>query len=120
MGGGERHSGKLAEVLAATGWQVDLVGPTPLTPAEIGARLGLDLTGVRLRVVADRGDAALAEMSAQYDLFVNVSHMSRLAPRARRNVFLCYFPTPYDAPAPGWQRWVLRTVAPRLTVRNPG
>ncbi len=108
MGGGERHSGKLAEVLAAAGWEVDLVGHTEVDPDELAHRLDLDLSRVRLRVEPDAGEDSVAELSADYDLFVNASYMSRVRARARRNVYLCYFPTPSDHDLAGWQRWLTR------------
>jgi glycosyltransferase involved in cell wall biosynthesis len=113
-GGGERHSGKLAEVLAADGWQVDLIGHEGADRDDLAEHLGLDLSGCTLRVVPDRGDPELARLSEQYELFVNATHMSRLKPRAAHNVYLCYFPTPRDFDAAPWRRLVLRTVAPRV------
>jgi glycosyltransferase involved in cell wall biosynthesis len=113
-GGGERHSGKLAEVLAADGWQVDLVGHPDVDRDELAAHLGLDLSGCTMRLVPDRGDADLSVLSAEYDLFVNATHMSRLKARGKRNLFLCYFPTPHDFDAPRWRRFALRTVGPRV------
>jgi glycosyltransferase involved in cell wall biosynthesis len=118
MGGGERHSGKLAEALARDGWAVDLIGHSDVSKDDLGDHLGLDLSGVRMRLVPDRGDVALAELSAGYDLFINATHMSRLKPRARRNLFLCFFPTPYDATAEPWRRLVLRHVAPLVLPKD--
>ncbi|HEV2889472.1 MAG TPA: glycosyltransferase [Frankiaceae bacterium] len=114
MGGGERHSGKIAEVLAADGWHVDLIGHTDVGRDSLADHLGLDLSGTTLRVVPDKGDAALVELSEEYDLFVNATFMSRLAPRAKRNVYLCYFPTPFDYNVERWRQVVLRHVAPRI------
>lgn len=120
MGGGERHSGKLAEVLAADGWDVDLIGHSDVGRDELADHLGLDLSGVRLRVVPDRGDHDLRLLSEEYDLFVNATHMSRLAPRARHNLFLCYFPTPFDAGHAAWRKFVMRNVAPFVARGLPG
>lgn len=114
MGGGERHSGKIAEVLAADGWEVDLIGHTDVGRDLIADHLGLDLSGTRLRVVPDKGDAELAELSEEYDLFVNGTFMSRLSPRAKCNVYLCYFPTPFDYAVEPWRKVALRHVAPRI------
>lgn len=113
-GGGERHSGKVAEVLAADGWAVDLVGHAGVDRDDLAAHLGLDLSGCALRVVPDRGDRGIEALSAEYDLFVNATHMSRVQARAAKNVYLCYFPTPHDFDAPPWKRFVLRSVAPRI------
>ena len=114
MGGGERHSGKIAEVLAADGWHVDLIGHTDVGRDALADHLGLDLSGTTLRVVPDTGDADLVALSEEYDLFVNATFMSRLAPRAKRNVYLCFFPTPFDYAVERWRQVVLRRLAPRL------
>lgn len=120
MGGGERHSGKIAEVLAADGWDVDLIGHTDVGRDALAEHLGLDLSRTTLRVVPDKGDEELAALSSEYDLFVNGTFMSRLAPRAKCNVYLCYFPTPFDYAVERWRQLVLRHVAPRVARGLPG
>lgn len=119
-GGGERHSGKLAEVLAADGWQVDLLGHFGVTRDELAEHLGLDLSGTTFRAVPDRGDRDIERLSAEYDLFVNATHMSRVKAKAATNVYLCYFPTPHDFDAAAWRKVVLRQVAPRVARGLPG
>jgi glycosyltransferase involved in cell wall biosynthesis len=119
-GGGERHSGKIAEVLAADGWAVDLVGHPPVDKDALAAHLALDLSGCSVRLVPDRGDTDLSVLSEEYDLFVNATYLSRLKARAKRNVYLCYFPTPHDFDAAPWRRFVLRTIAPRVVRDFPG
>jgi glycosyltransferase involved in cell wall biosynthesis len=115
MGGGERHSGKLAEVLAAEGWDVDLIGHTDVDRDELARHLDLDLSAVRLRIEPDAGEEAVTDISADYDLFVNASYMSRARPKAKRNVYLCYFPTPSDHDLARWQRWLARRVGRRVS-----
>jgi glycosyltransferase involved in cell wall biosynthesis len=112
FGGGERHAGRIAAVLAADGAEVDVVGPEPVDLALLGERLALNLSGVRMRVVPDDGDWMLAEVSREYDLFVNGSYMSRLVPHARRNIYLCYFPTPADHDLSSLRRWLIRRLGP--------
>ncbi|MHB2021994.1 MAG: glycosyltransferase family 4 protein [Mycobacteriales bacterium] len=118
FGGGERHAGRVAAVLASDGAAVDLLGPEYVDPAELGARLGLDLSGVSMRVVPDYGDPVLARTTQDYDLFVNGSYMSRLVARARRNVYLCYFPTPTDHDLGPAQRFLLRRAGRLLAERH--
>lgn len=120
MGGGERHSGKIAEVLAADGWEVDLVGHTDVGRDSLADHLGLDLSRTTLRVVPDHGDDELASLSEEYDLFVNGTFMSRLAPRARCNLYLCYFPTPFDYAVEPWRQFALRRIAPLVARGLPG
>lgn len=119
MGGGERHSGMLAQVLAADGAAVDLIGHTAVEVAELSGRLGLDLSGCTYRHLPDRGDEATAVASEGYDLFVNASYMSRLAPRGRRNAYLCYFPTPADHDLGAWRTRLVRLAGPYLRGAHP-
>ena len=120
QGGGERHCGMIAVVLAQSGLDVDLLGHRPLDKGELGEHLGLDLSGVRVRTVADKGDAELAAVSRDYDLFVNGTYMSRLAPQATRNAYLCYFPTPFDADLPPWRRTLARGLGRHVRARAGG
>lgn len=112
MGGGERHSGMIAQVLASHGIPVDLIGHTEVDRDEVASRLGLDLSRCTMRIVPDRGDEDLARLSAEYDLFVNAMYMSRLRPRARHSAYLCFFPTPFDHDLAKWRRAAVRTVGP--------
>ncbi len=111
MGGGERHSSMLAQVLAEEGHDVDLIGHEDVGKEILADHLGLDLAKVALRIVPDRGETDLARVSAEYDLFVNASYMSRIKARAPRNLYLCYFPTPFDHDLEPWRRRVIRTAA---------
>ncbi len=119
MGGGERHNGMIAEVLAAEGAQVDILGHSTVDLDALGAHLGLDLSGCRYRLLPDRGDDAVAEVSADYDLFVNGSYMSRLVPRSRHAAYLCFFPTPADHDAAAWRRTAIRACGPLLRGVRP-
>lgn len=119
MGGGERHSGKIAEVLANDGWQVDLIGHSDVGKDLLAEHLGLDLSHTHFRVVPDHGDGDLAILSEDYDLFVNAAYMSRLRPRAKRNVYLCYFPTPFDYALSKKRQFALRHVAPHVARSIP-
>jgi hypothetical protein len=96
------------------GVEVDLIGHCGVGTAELAAHLGLDLSGVRMRTVPDRGEDALVRLSAEYDLFVNATYMSRLAPVSRHAVYLCFFPTPFDHDLSGWRRRAIRLLGPRL------
>lgn len=118
MGGGERHSGRLGQVLAEEGYDVELIGPEQVDLARLGDHLGLDLSGTRLRVV-EAADQEIAELSAQYDVFVNASYMNRLEPRAKTNLYLCYFPTPADHDLGPLRRAIARRAAPYVHQRRP-
>jgi glycosyltransferase involved in cell wall biosynthesis len=114
MGGGERHAGMIAAVLRDDGVQVDLLGHAPLGTGALADHLGLDLSGVRMRTVPDRGEEALVRLSTEYDLFVNATYMSRLAPASRHAAYLCFFPTPFDHDLSPWRRRAIRVLGPRL------
>ncbi|MCU1672701.1 MAG: glycosyl transferase group 1 [Frankiales bacterium] len=120
QGGGERHSGMIGQVLSQDGVQVDLVGHSDVDKDELGDHLGLDLSKVDLRIVADQGDLAMASLSEEYDLWVNGSYMSRLAPRSKKAAYLCYFPTPFDADLPPWQRTLGRAAGHLVTAHAGG
>jgi glycosyltransferase involved in cell wall biosynthesis len=96
MGGGERYAGAIAAELATHLGTVELVGHGDVDRDELATHLGLDLSGVGLRLVPDEGEEAVSELSAEYDLFVNASYMSRVANRAPRSAYAVYFPTPWD------------------------
>lgn len=115
MGGGERHSGMIAQILSQAGVEVDLVGHTKVSLDELGDRLALNLGKTNLQVVPDRGEDAVSELSADYDLFINATYMSRVHSRARRSAYLCFFPTPYDHDLSPVHRTAVRVIGPRLT-----
>jgi glycosyltransferase involved in cell wall biosynthesis len=108
MGGGERHSGMLAQLLADDGHEVDLVGHDDIGKDALADHLGLNLGKVSMRIVPDLGEEAVARLSAEYDLFVNASYMSRVRAQAAHNLYLCYFPTPFDHDLVGWRRLLAR------------
>jgi glycosyltransferase involved in cell wall biosynthesis len=120
MGGGERHSGMLAQVLADDGHDVDLVGHEDVGKEILADHLGLNLGKVALRVVPDRGEESVARLSGEYELFVNASYMSRVRARAAHDLYLCYFPTPADHDLAGWRRRLARLLGRHVRQARPG
>jgi glycosyltransferase involved in cell wall biosynthesis len=120
MGGGERHSCMLAQVLAEEGHEVELVTHEDVAKDLLADHLGLNLAKVSLRVVPDRGDRDMAGISADYGLFVNASYMSRVKARGAHNVYLCYFPTPFDHDLNRWRRWMVRRIGRYVREANGG
>jgi glycosyltransferase involved in cell wall biosynthesis len=114
MGGGERHSGMIAQLLAQAGAEVELIGHTRVSLDELGDRLALDLRETSLVVTPDRGEAALSDLSADYDLFINGTYMSRVISRARHSAYLCFFPTPFDHDLSPAHRAAVRVIGPRV------
>ena len=113
-GGGERYSAAIGQFLARSGVEVDLIGHEDVDLEALGSMLALDLSRVNLRVIPDAGDHAVAAVSSEYDLWVNATHMSRLMPRARRSVYICWFPAPLDYDQPTVRRAVNRYFGPYL------
>lgn len=114
LGGGERYAGMIASTLAADGHQVDLIGPREVDMDKIARHLSLDLDSVRLRVIKDDDESRVAEASADYDLFVNSTYMSRLRPRAARSAYVCFFPTPADHEQSDRERMLARHIGRRI------
>jgi glycosyltransferase involved in cell wall biosynthesis len=112
MGGGERHSAMIAQLLSQRGVEVDLLGHQDVSLSELGSRLGLDLSATNLRVTPDRGSADISELSAEYDLFINATYMSRVEARSARAAYLCFFPTPADHDLTILQRAAVRVLGP--------
>jgi glycosyltransferase involved in cell wall biosynthesis len=120
MGGGERHSSMLAQVLADDGHEVDLVGHVDVGKEILADHLGLNLGKVSLRIVPDRGEPEVARLSAGYELFINASYMSRVRAKGARNLYLCYFPTPFDHDLTPWRRRLVRLLGPHVRQARPG
>ena len=78
MGGGERHAGMIGQIMSRAGHDVDLIGHSDVSLHDLSDRVALDLSRTRLRVRPDRGEDELSDVTAEYDLFVNATYMSRL------------------------------------------
>jgi glycosyltransferase involved in cell wall biosynthesis len=96
MGGGENLMGTAAEVLARAGHDVEIVTHVPSSIERLAGRFGLDLRGVRIRTTPLLPFDQLGELSAEYDLWVNGSHMSVVPSKAPRSILLVMFPFPLD------------------------
>ena len=96
MGGGERHAGMIGQIMSRAGHDVDLIGHSDVSLRDLSDRVALDLSRTRLRVRPDRGEDELSDITAEYDLLINATYMSRLVSKARRSAYLCFFPTPFD------------------------
>ena len=95
-GGGERHTGAAAQALAADGHEVTFITTTPTDLAGLEKRLNLDLADVALRVVPDLPYSEITALTAEYDLFINGSHMDAIPSRAPASILFIYFPRPRD------------------------
>ena len=89
LGGGEQVDGSIAQVLAA-GHDVTLLGPRPIDVDATRRRLGVDLAGCGYRRVDDDAEASTA--SADYELFVNGTYLSKAVNRAPLGYYYVHFP----------------------------
>lgn len=96
LGGGERQTGAAAQALAADGHDVTFITTTPTDLAALAQRFNLDLSRVGLRVIPDLPYSDIAELTAEYDLFINGSHMDLIPNRAPASILFIYFPRPRD------------------------
>lgn len=92
-GGGEKHMLAIAECLSAE-HTVEVLTHQRVGKAELEEKLNVDLSRVSLRCIPDLPDERLAPFTADYDLFINASHMNFIPSRAPRSLMLVYFPTP--------------------------
>ena len=96
-GGGERYSCKMAEILSGQpGYEVDLVTDLYADLGEVASRLHLDLGNINLKVFPYISDDYTKKLTENYDLFINTTYLSALSAHATKNIYLCYFPTPFD------------------------
>ncbi len=89
-GGGEQVSAAIAEHLIGSGHRVVLFGPEPVDTDAMLSRLGRDLVGCEHRRVRDDDEASAA--SADVDLFVNGTYLSRAVNRAPVGLYYVHFP----------------------------
>lgn len=117
FGGGERHVGAVAALLAAgPGFDVCLIGAESFDAAALGRRFSLDLSGCRT-LVWPESEFEQSALTQGYDLFINSTHYSMLPSAAAKSVYFCFFPMelpPHDPYTP-------RSLGPlgRLFQRRP-
>jgi glycosyltransferase involved in cell wall biosynthesis len=89
LGGGEQVDGSIAQVLARD-HDVTLLGPQKPDVDATQRRLGVDLSACAYRQVVDDVDAS--EASADFDLFVNGTYLSKALNRAPIGYYYVHFP----------------------------
>ena len=89
LGGGEQVDGSIAQVLAAD-HDVTLLGPHPVDVDATFRRLGVDLSACGHRRVVD--DLEASEASADFDVFVNGTYLSKAINRAPLGYYYVHFP----------------------------
>ena len=89
LGGGEQVDGSIAQVLARD-HDVTLLGPHAPDVDATMRRLGVDLSACGHRRVVD--DAEASEASADFDVFVNGTYLSKAINRAPVGYYYVHFP----------------------------
>jgi glycosyltransferase involved in cell wall biosynthesis len=97
MGGGERYMGTIAEALSVDpANSVDLLTDSKVDLADLSKHLNLDLSRCNLRLLPETSQrenmSAPMVASADYDLFINASHLDLFPSFAKRSVVAVYFP----------------------------
>ena len=97
FGGGERYSCKIAEVLSKQNkFKVDLITDIFADLRKVSRRLNLDLSRVNFKIFPFVSEDYAAKITKKYDLFINATYLSSLPAFGQKNIYLCYFPTPFD------------------------
>ena len=94
LGGGERYSCKMAEILSKKipGAAVDLITDIHSNLKEVSERLNLDLGKVNLKIFPFISEDYASRITSEYDIFINTTYLSSLPASAKHNIYLCYFP----------------------------
>ncbi|MBM3708799.1 MAG: glycosyltransferase [Actinobacteria bacterium] len=97
-GGGERYSCKMAEILSRQkDYQVDIITDLFADLEKVSSTLNLNLGSVNLKVFPFLSEEYAKRITENYDIFINATYLSALPACANRNLYLCYFPAPFDA-----------------------
>jgi len=94
-GGGERHTVMAARVLTER-FDTELITHRPIGRDELAEALHIDLDGIGIRVIPALPPNRFAEVTREYDLFVNASFMTSQPSAARRSLMLVLFPSPIE------------------------
>ena len=94
-GGGERHAVMAARVLAER-FETELITHRPIGRDELAEALHIDLDGIGIRVIPALPPNRFAEVTREYDLFVNASFMTNQPSAALHSLMLVLFPSPID------------------------
>ncbi len=95
LGGGEKHMGKMAELLSKD-HDVEILTNKYFDLDKLSRHLNLDLSRVKLRVFPYISSDYGSNITKDYDLFINATYLSYMRGYAKKNVYLTFFPTPFD------------------------
>ena len=94
-GGGERHAVMAARVLSER-FETELITHRPVARDELADALHIDMDRIGIRVIPALPPNRFAEVTREYDLFVNASFMTNQPSAARHSLMLVLFPSPID------------------------
>jgi glycosyltransferase involved in cell wall biosynthesis len=95
LGGGEKESLGVAEYLSRR-HSVTVISHTSVPRDLAASRLNLDLSAVEFMTIPDRPASDIPPITAEYDFFLNASHMDFFPSLAKRSAILVFFPTPVE------------------------
>jgi glycosyltransferase involved in cell wall biosynthesis len=127
LGGGEQTLGAFAAALAEH-HDVDVITHDPPDWSRFADTLGLDLAGIRSRVLPYDPEhyRPVQDASRDYDLFLNCSYLDHVRAYARVNVMQVFFPPaapdaePFETPPPLDPDPALRAVAGLYPLERDG
>lgn len=93
LGGGEKHSLGIAEYISRK-HPVTVISHKPVSKVTAARSLNLDLSRVTFSLIPNRSVEHLSSITADYDLFINASHLDFFPSVAQYSVMLVYFPAP--------------------------
>jgi len=95
LGGGEKHMGKMAEILSKD-HNVEILTNKYFDLDKLSKHLNLDLSRAKLRVFPYISSDYSSNITKDYDLFINATYLSYMRAYAKKNVYLTFFPTTFD------------------------
>jgi len=104
LGGGEKTSLGIAEYLSRR-FAVEVFSPQVVSRDLAGERLHLDLSRVQFTMIPDRSLLELPQLTHNYDLFINASHMDYFPSFAPLSALLVFFPAKLTLQN-GLRRWI--------------
>jgi len=95
LGGGEKLSLAIAEHLSKQ-HDVEVINHKPVSKQLAAERLNLDLSRVKFINISDRPASEITQITKDYDLFINASHIDYFPSLADKSVALIYFPAAFS------------------------
>jgi glycosyltransferase involved in cell wall biosynthesis len=95
LGGGEKLSLAIAEYLSKQ-HDVEVINHNAVSKQLAAERLNLDLSRVNFLNIPDRPASEITQITKDYNLFINASHLDYFPSLAEKSVALIYFPAAFS------------------------